>query len=57
MDSEEGRTRVSRISPWSVKVSFLVEGATAVCDTAMFLSPQDVGISLEARGIWSSDAF
>lgn len=46
-----GRTRVSRTSPWLGKVSFLVEGATAVCGTVMVLSSQEVATSLEAREI------
>lgn len=40
-----------------MKVSFLVERATAVCGTAMILSSQEVAISLEALEIWSSDVF
>ena len=50
-DSWVGRTRVSRISPWLGRVSFLDDGATAVCGTVMVLSSQEVAISLEAREI------
>lgn len=39
-DFWKGKTRVSRISLWSVKISFLFEGATALCGMVMFLSSQ-----------------